>query len=167
MCRNWKRVSAMGMAVLIGCLMPMGTMMAAEEKPEAVQEIGVDSASDTDAVYDDEAILDDNGNDGGEIDADDENINEEINADDENVDDEVNADDVIVDDEVNADDEIDAGNEANDGIAVMSETEAAAGDAGVQASVTAPVISIKWQGQNCTYSLGGERSEEHTSELHL
>lgn len=155
MYRKWKSVTALGMAALIGCLMPMGTMMAAEENPEAVQEVEEDS--ETDVVDNSEAISGDNENAGveedagtdenagDEINADDENADGEVNADDENVDDEVNVDDVIVDDEVNID---------NDGIEVMSETEAEAGEE-VQASSAAPVIDIKFNGQSSKYDLDG------------
>lgn len=38
MYKKWKSVSALSLAALLGCLMPMGTMMAAEENTEAVQE---------------------------------------------------------------------------------------------------------------------------------
>lgn len=49
MYKKWKGVAALSMAVLLGCLMPMGTMLAAEEDTEAVQESEADPVSDTDA----------------------------------------------------------------------------------------------------------------------
>lgn len=157
MYRKWKSVSALGMAALLGCLMPMGTMLAAEENTEVVQEIEADSASDTEAVVDDEAGLDENENVDDEVNADDGNAGDEINADDEDFGDEVNVDDENVDDEAIADDEVDTDNDANDGIEVMSEaTETEAGDTEVPTSLAAPVIDIKWDNQSYTYSLGDE-----------
>lgn len=124
MCRKWKKMAAFGLAVLIGGMMPMGTMLAAEEDTETVQEIAADAASD--------------------IDADD----EEVNVEDENVDDEEAVDDVIVDEVVNAD------NDGNSGIVVMSVADAEEG--GVEVQTAAPVISIKWNnGEDCACSLGG------------
>lgn len=70
MYRKWKSVCALGMAALMVCLIPMGTMMAAEDNPEDVQETGADSVSDNDAVYDDEAGLEDS-----------ESADDEVNAD--------------------------------------------------------------------------------------
>lgn len=34
MCRNWKRAAALGLTVLLGCMLPMGTMLAAEDNVE-------------------------------------------------------------------------------------------------------------------------------------
>ncbi len=44
MCRKWKKTAALGLAVLIGGMMPMGTMLAAEDNAEVVQEIEADVA---------------------------------------------------------------------------------------------------------------------------
>lgn len=63
MCRKWKMVSALSMAVLIGCLMPMGTMLAAEENAEAAQVVNADSVSGDDMNDDDENITNDGGED--------------------------------------------------------------------------------------------------------
>lgn len=169
MYKKWKSVAALGMAVLIGCMMPVDTMIVAAEENQ--QEIEVDSVSDNDAVDDDGAILDgentgdeenvddgiiddeenvddeivDDDNVGDETDADaDENTGDEVNEEDENADDEVSADeDEYVEDEVNT---------GNDGIALMSEAE------GIETreSNTAPVINIMLGEERCTYSLGGE-----------
>lgn len=152
MYRKWKSVSALGMAALLGCLMPMGTMLAAEENTEVVQEIEADSASDTEAVVDDEAGLDENENVDDEVNADNGNADDEINADDEDFGDEVNVDDENVDDEAIADDEVDTDNDANDGIEVMSE----AGETEAPQSTGTPVINIELNGQSCKYDLGGE-----------
>lgn len=46
MYRNWKKVSALGLAVLLGCTLPMGTMLAAEDKTETVQGTGENSLAD-------------------------------------------------------------------------------------------------------------------------
>ena len=34
MCRKWKRAAALGLTVLLGCMMPMSTMLAAEDNVE-------------------------------------------------------------------------------------------------------------------------------------
>ena len=31
MCRNWKRIAALGLTVILGCMAPMSTMLAAED----------------------------------------------------------------------------------------------------------------------------------------
>lgn len=147
--RKWKSVTALGLAALLGCLMPANTMLAAEEDTEVVQETEADSVTDADEVSDDEAISDDN-----------ESVDEEENANGENFADEENAEDETVDDVVNEEDEnvvdeVDADIDGNGGIAVMSETDGPeAGDVAVQSA--APVISIKWNGQDCIYDLGGK-----------
>lgn len=111
--RKWKSVSALGMAVLLGCLMPTNTMLAAEDDTEVVQDVEADSV--------DDVISDDN----------------------ESVDDEVNNIE-----EENADDEVNIDDDANGGIALMSETDGPeAGDVAVQSA--APVISITLDGENC------------------
>ena len=152
--RKWKSVAALGMAALLGCLMPMNTMLAAEEDTEAVQEM--EAESDTDAVSDDEAISDDNESIVDEEDAEDEipgdevNLGDEINADDENAVDDANAEDEDVVDEAGTD------NDGNEGIQVMAVTDdPETGGVEVQENTDAPVIDIKWNGQSCTYELGG------------
>ncbi|MDE7249254.1 MAG: hypothetical protein K2N82_05075 [Lachnospiraceae bacterium] len=153
MYKKWKSVAALGMAVLIGCMMPMSTMMAAaEDSQEDVQE------SEMDSVSDDEDILDDE-NAGDEENVDDENVGDEVNADeDENTGDEVNEDDENTEDVISADEYADDEvNTDNDDIAVMSETEGSeTGDTETLASVAAPEIEIKWQGESYICSLGGK-----------
>lgn len=127
--RKWKKAAALGLAVLIGGMMPMSTMLAAEDNTEAAQEIEADSGSDAEVISDENGSVDEEEstveeNAGGEVNTDDENAADEDNADDENADDEVNADDGI------ADDEVDPVDEQNVGIKVMSASDAAeAGDA--------------------------------------
>ena len=149
MYRKWKSVTALGMAVLIGCLMPMDTMLAAEDEVEVVQEVEADS--DTDVVSDDEAISEDNENIGDEADVEDEDAGSEADADDENIGDELDAEDV------SADEGADADNDGDEGIEIMSETEEPeAGDVEVQASAAAPVITITWAGESYKYDMGGK-----------
>lgn len=119
--RKWKSVFALGMALLLGCLMPVNTMLAADDETEVVQEVEADS--DIDEVSDDEAISDDN---------------ESADA------------------EENTGDEADADMDGQEGIQLMSVTEEPeAGGVEVQTNTDAPVISIKWNDQDCTYDLGG------------
>ena len=155
MYRKWKSVTALGMAVLIGCLMPMDTMLAAEDEVEVVQEVEADS--DTEEVRDDEAVSNDEAEN-----ADDESIIDEADAGDENPDDEVNADDENAGSEANAEDanvvdEADTDNDGDEVIEIMSETEEPeAGDVEVQASAAAPVITITWAGESYKYDMGGK-----------
>ena len=53
MYRNWKSAAAMGLAVMLGCMMPMSTMLAAETEAET----GTGSV-DGDVVYGDETAAD-------------------------------------------------------------------------------------------------------------
>ncbi len=57
MFRNWKKAAALGLAVLLGCAVPMSTMLAAENEPGSV--------SGNDEFYEDENAPDD-GNASGE-----------------------------------------------------------------------------------------------------
>ncbi|MDE6212995.1 MAG: hypothetical protein K2M70_05915 [Lachnospiraceae bacterium] len=147
--RKWKSMSALGMAVLLGCLVPMNTMLAAEDDTEVVQEVEADSDSDVEVVSDAEEISDDNESIGDETDAEDENADNEADAEEENIAGEGNVEDenVIV--------EVDVANDGDEGIEVMSEAEEPeAGDVAVQAD--APVINITWQGQSYIYDMGGK-----------
>lgn len=38
MCRNWKGAAALGVTVLLGCMLPMSTMLAAEDDVETETE---------------------------------------------------------------------------------------------------------------------------------
>ena len=160
--RKWKSVFALGMALLLGCLMPMHTMLAAEDDAEVVQEVEADS--DADVVSDDGAISDDNEsvdadeNTGDEASAEDENAGDEANAEDENVGDEADAADVNVGDEAEADMD---GQEGIQLMAVSEEPEA--GGVEVQASTDAPVIAITLNEENYKVDgLGGEIAYKYT-----
>lgn len=148
--RKWKSVAALGMAVLLGCLMPTNTMLAAEEDTETVQEMEADSVSDSDKVSDDEAVSDDN-----ESVDEAENADAENTGDEENAGDEADADDGNVDDEADAEDEnvVDEANTDMDGsanVSVMSVSESPeAGGVEAQASTAAPVINITLDGVSC------------------
>ena len=149
MYRKWKSLTALCMAALIGCLMPMDTMLAAEDDIEVVQEVEADS--DTDVISDDETISDDNESIGDDMDAEAANADDEVNADDENT-----ADEVDVEDE-NVVDEADTDNDGDEGMEVMSETEEPeAGDIEVQENTAAPEIIIMWDGQSYKYDMGGK-----------
>lgn len=142
MYKKWKSVTALSMAALLGCLMPMGTMLAAEENTEVVQESEADSFSDSDEGYDGDANVDEN-----------EIAGDEINAeDDADADDEVTAYDESVSDEADAD------NDANEGAEDIPETGASeTGDSESSESLPAPVINITFNGQDCKVDgLGGK-----------
>lgn len=159
MYRKWKRTAALGLAVLIGGMMPMGTMLAAEDNTEVVQE--TDSVSDADAVPEDETISDDNESSIDEVKAEEENIGDYANTDDENVGDETKADeenaaDEVDTDDVNADEEADTIDDQNAGIQVMTATEESeTGDIQVLDGTEKPVIDIKFNGQSYIYGMGG------------
>lgn len=156
--RKWKSVAALGMAVLLGCLMPMNTMLAAEDDTEAVQEMEADSVSDADEVSEDEVISDDIEIVDDEVSADDESIVDEVNTDDENAGDEENAEDENVVDEADAD------NDGNDGIGVMTlMEEPEAGDIEVQEDTGAPVISITLNGESCIDDQGDNINYKYTN----
>lgn len=156
--RKWKKVYALGMAALLGCLMPMGTMLAAEEDTEVVQEMEADSGSDADVVSDAEIISDDNDSIGDEVDAEEEIAGDEVNVDEENAGVEVNAEDENVIDEADTD------NDENADIAIMSVADAEAGDVAVQEDTAAPVIDITLNGENCKVDgLGGNIDYKYTS----
>ena len=163
MYRKWKKAAALGLAVLIGGMMPTSTMLAAEEDAAVVQELEADAGSEAGAVSDAEIISDDNESVVDEASADDENVGDEVNADDENTGDELNADDESVDDEGNADDAI--VDEQNAGKKVMSASDAAeAGDAEVQENTDAPVINITLNGESCKVDgLGGGIDYKYTN----
>ncbi len=146
--RKWKKVSALGLAVLLGCLMPMSTMLAAEDDTEVVRDIEADSDSDADVASDAETITDDDESIGDEVDTDDESAGDEVDADDENTGDEADAD-----------------NDGNEGIEVMSETEEPeAGDIEVQENTAAPVIDITLNGDSCKVDgLSGDIDYKYTN----
>lgn len=169
MYRKRNKVAALGLAILIGAMMPMSTMLAAEDNTEATQEMETDSVSDADEVCDDEVISDENesideeenvsdeadtddGNTVEEENADDEDAAEEENADDENAAEEVDTDDVIADEEAEP-----VNNEKKVGMYVMAASDVAeAGAEEVQVNDDAPVIDIMWDGQSSKYDLGGK-----------
>lgn len=148
MCRKWKKTAALGLAVLIGGMMPMSTMLAAEDNTEAAQEV------ETDFVSDEEVGADDGNAGGEEAKADDGNIGGEMNADDENA-----ADDVT------ADNGTDPVNGQNVSIEFMPASDAVeAGHAEIQENTDAPVINITLNGESCKVDgLGGGISYQYTN----
>lgn len=151
MYRKWKKMAALGLAVLIGGMMPTGTMLAAEEEAEVVQEI--EAVSDAETISEDNESVGDEGNTYAE------NTGDEVNADADSVGDEVNADDANACDEVNAD------SDENVSIQVMTATEdPQAGNAEVQENTDAPVINITLNGEDCKVDgLGGSISYKYTN----
>ena len=165
--KNWKRLSVMGMAVLIGCLMPVGTMMAAEENMEAVQTAG--SVSDNTLSDDNKDNPDDKLNAGSGENVDNVANDSGTGAEDYAKLDGADADNDVktdgegtaesIDGEANADDEI------SGTLAAMPAVELTTTVSGVTTpqSVGAPVIDIKWQGQSRTYGLGGKIEYEYVN----
>lgn len=153
MYRKWKKTAALGLAVLIGGMLPMGTMMAAENNTEVAQEMEADSVSDADEVCDDKVVSDENESVDEEVKAEEENaVDEELGAEEENI-----IDEVIAEDE-NAADEADTVDNQNIGIEVMAASDVTeAGDTEDQENTGAPVIDITLNGENCKVDgLGGD-----------
>lgn len=157
MCRNWKKVSALGLAVLIGCMLPMGTMLAAEENAGTVQENEAKSDSDSAALQDDKTISneekkdDENLTDKGKTDSH-ENGGEERKTDENDADD----DGDIVDEVKENEDEAD-----NDNITPPIRQKALAKAAESPESVQKPEIVITSEGKPLTFDLGGEITYEY------
>lgn len=180
MYRNWKKVSALGLAVLIGCTLPMGTLLAAEDKAETVQEPGENSSVDNNVLHDDDTLdngsIADNENTSGDESATDNEDNtgaagsldnenpsgDETSPNDEDIQDEVNTDNESAGDETGAD------NSQKDVVEGIPESQLPpikqkAPALGTEAAVSmdAPEIAITWQGKDLTNSLGGQVSYEY------
>lgn len=99
MYRNWKRAAALGLTVLLGCMMPMSTMLAAADDTE----IEADDASGNDLQQEDKSIPDgadhtdgENGSDEDDASDEDDVLDEDDASDEENGSDE---DDVLDEDD--------------------------------------------------------------------
>lgn len=141
MYRNWKRTAALSLAVLLGCTVPMSTMLAAESDAET----GEGSVSENDVFYEEESTLDDENVSDGENASDNENI-----SDGENASDHENADGI-----------------QNAGILTASapamEQDAQADGSEASESVSAPEIVITRGGTNRSCPLGGEITFEYVN----
>ncbi len=180
MYRDWKRTAAVGLAVLLGCMMPVSTMPAAEAaEPEAADAVNVDAEPEAaDAVnVDAEPEAADAVNVDAELEAAEVvNVNAEpeaadaVNADAEpeaadavNVNAEPEAADAV---NVNAEPKAaDAANvnaepEAADAVNVDAEPETAEA---ADAEPETPEIVITWGGENKALPLGGEITFDYTN----
>lgn len=164
--RKWKSLSVLGMAALIGCLVPAGTMMAAEQGVENAWENGAGSVSDNTVQGDNGDTPDDRLNTDNEV-KDDSGVSadDDVKTDDE-ADEEASADvKVDVDGEVNADDAVNADSDADGllGIMPLAERSLTTNSGAAAVSTDAPVIDIKWQGQSRTNNLGGTIEYEYVN----
>ena len=168
MCRNWKKMSALGLAVLLGCMLPMGTMLAAEEDAGTVQETGVNSDSDGDEIRDGETILEDE-KDTEEGKEENENPSDQDNPDqnEEDADDGEAAEEADADEEENDGDEVnrDQNEEESDVTEITPQIKqnVSAKAAETGASVGTPEIVITSGGQSQTFELGGEITYEYVN----
>lgn len=141
MYRNWKKTAALGLAALLGCMMPMSTMLAAEDDAET----GAGSVSENDVFYEEESASDNENILDGENASDNENV-----SDGERAPDQENADGM-----------------QNAGILTASvpamEPDAQADGTEDSVDVTAPEIVITRGGANKTCSLGGGVAFEYTN----
>lgn len=146
MYRNWKKVSALGLAVLIGCMLPMSTMLAAEHDGETGQDTKVNVVLDNE-VPDDADTPDDESNPDFEND-----LSQGAVQGAETDKDAGNVDDGNIDDTLHADD-VDDGMEEIPAVGQKAPAKAAK----TQESMNAPQIVIKRLGQDSTkYHFGGE-----------
>lgn len=77
--KNWKRMAALGLTVLLGCMMPAGTMLAAADDAQN----GAATVTDNDALYEEETAPEkENVPDGGSV-SDEENMPDDGSAPDE------------------------------------------------------------------------------------
>ncbi len=168
MCRNWKKMSALGLAVLLGCMLPMGTMLAAEEDAGTVQETGVNSDSDGDEIRDGETILEDE-KDTEEGKEENENPSDQDNPDqnEEDADDGEAAEEADADEEENDGDEVnrDQNEEESDVTEITPQIKqnVSAKEPETGASVGTPEIVITSGGQSQTFELGGEITYEYVN----
>ncbi len=155
MYRNWKRMAALGLAVLLGCAIPVSTMLAAEQDAETVQDTEED------------VILDGEVADGADV-SDEENVPED-EADlskDDTLADGTDADDGDVGDEAFVDevDEADADEDGSEEMIPETIQKAPAKAAESPESVAVPVIVIKRQGQDKTqHTFGGKIEFEYVN----
>lgn len=131
MCRNWKRAAALGLTVLLGCMLPMSTMLAAEDDVET------EAASVSENDVSDENVPDEEDAPGEEA----AGAEEETDTGDENTLDDGSADLTQM-----------------AGIMTVAETEPGVVPNGAEASEStdAPKIVITRGGADKTCSLGGE-----------
>ena len=191
MCRNWKRIAALGLTVILGCMAPMSTMLAAEDGTETEAVAPSDSEADREDVdisqggntSEEESAPDDESVPGEENTSDDENASEEESTpDNENAPGEENApDDENVPEEDTTDDDGMTGDDGEEtpgaeeegeagaiqgaGILSASEAEPAAETeaAGDPESVKTPETAITRDGKNSTCSLGGKITFEYVN----
>lgn len=171
MCRNWKKVSALGLAVLIGCMLPMGTMLAAEENAGTVQENEAKSDSDSDALQDDKTISeeekkdDENHTDKGKTDSHENDIDKENTDSHENDAEEEKTDENDADDEGDILDEVkenrDEADNANTTPPIRQKAPAKAAKS--PESIELIKIEITSEGKSLTSDLGGEITYEHVN----
>lgn len=171
MCRNWKKVSALGLAVLIGCMLPMGTMLAAEENAGTVQENEAKSDSDSDALQDDKTISeeekkdDENHTDKGKTDSYENDIEEEKKDSYENDAEEEKTDENDADDDGDIVDEVkenrDEADNANTTPPIRQKAPAKAAKS--PESIELIKIEITSEGKSLTSDLGGEITYEHVN----
>ena len=152
MYRNWKSAAALGLAVLLGCMMPMSTMLAAEEDAETTEA----SVPENDAFHEEENVS------GSETVTDEEGM-----PDDETVTDEEGMpdDETVTDEEGMPGDENVSDGESVDGIRSADIMTVPASDLSAESdsveSAEAPEIFIKRGDENKACSLGGAISLEY------
>ncbi len=157
---KWKSLFALGMAALIGCMMPAGTMLAAEDEAE----IGLDagSVSDNTVLGSGSDTLGDTGDaeNGAETNTD--TGNDQINTDAGNG--QTNTDGSTESDKTDLNPAADV-DEAGGVFALTPAAEQIpeADSAEAAQSAEVPVITFKWNGQDKTCELGGAVSYEYVN----
>ncbi|MCX4322471.1 MAG: hypothetical protein OSJ59_05850 [Lachnospiraceae bacterium] len=188
MYRNWKSAAALGLAVLLGCMMPMSTMLAAEEDAETTEASvpendafheeenvsGSETVTDEEGMPDDETVTDEEGMPDDETVTDEEGMpgdetvtDEEGMPSDETVTDEEGMpdDETVTDEEGMPGDENVSDGESVDGIRSADIMTVPASDLSAESdsveSAEAPEIFIKRGDENKACSLGGAISLEY------
>lgn len=169
--RNLKKAAAFGLAVLIGCMMPMGTMLAEESGETAVSVVSENDLPEEENSSDNETVSGEENLSGEENVSDEENVPDEKDASDgEDVPDGENAADVT-----DGEAAVSEGEDVPEAAAVAlqqesavtavltAEPEAETNDAQTTDSAAAPVISITRGGADKTFPLGGELTFEYTN----
>ncbi len=172
MFRNWKKAAALGLAVLLGCTVPMSTMLAAEDEPGTVSgddEFYEDENAPDDGNASEKKSAPDDGNASGEEGAPDNgNASEKKSAsDDGNVSGEESApDDGNASGEEGVPDDGNVSGEEgvpDDGNASGEEGAPDDGNVPDDDVTSAPEIVITRDGKNSTCSLGGEVDFEYVN----
>lgn len=162
MCRNGKKMTAVGMVILLGCTLPMGTILAAEENAGVVQETEVHSDSTSDGIRDEETISEGE-KDTDEVTKENENIPDQDNPDADAEDAEKENDDADAENTEEEDNDADVENIEEDADAEENDEDEETGDPDTEESDAIKNTSQIKQ----PMSVKAAESQENTSALEI